>query len=62
MKLPPAGMVWTESQQRHARLLLTDAMCLLVGANEVVPSQSKRDAVDQISEALGLPATRWPAE
>lgn len=60
MRLPAATVAWTEIQQRHARLLLTDSLCLLAGANEVQPSAEKRAAIDELNEALGLPATRWP--
>lgn len=62
MRLPPAGTNWTEIQQRHARLLLTESLCLLAGANEVRPSPEKRAQIDELNEALGLPAARWPSE
>ena len=62
MRLPSGSVQWTEIQQRHARLLLTESLCLLAGANEVQPSAEKRAQIDELNIALGLPAARWPSE
>jgi hypothetical protein len=57
MRLPAASVQWTELQQRQARILLGDALALLVDRYALVPTPTMQETIGEIREALTLPAT-----